>query len=193
MSKDKIEIAAYNPVWKDQFEELKNVYALYLKDIVEDIAHVGSTAVPGLAAKPVLDIDLIIDNENKLQKVISVLTGLGYEFRGDLGIKDRYAFRANGVTVPNIGTQQTWPKHHLYCCIANSVSLNNHLTLRNALRADPVLKMEYDQLKKDLANATTDIEVYIEGKSDFIAKVLLQNGLAVTEIEAIVQQNLKKD
>ncbi|KQC00678.1 GrpB family protein [Pedobacter sp. Hv1] len=193
MSKDKIEIAAYNPVWKDQFEELKNVYALYLKDIVKGIEHVGSTAVPGLAAKPVLDIDLVIDNETKLQKVISVLTGLGYEFRGDLGIKDRYAFRANSIATPNTGTHQAWPKHHLYCCIANSVSLNNHLTLRNALRADPTLRIEYDQLKKDLANATTDMEVYIEGKSDFIAKVLSQNGLAMSEIEDIIKQNLKKN
>lgn len=193
MGKGKIEITAHNSLWNVQFEELKNVYALYLKNIIKDIEHVGSTAVQGLAAKPILDIDLIIDNENKLQEVVSVLTGLGYEFRGDLGIKDRYAFRASTPTVPHIGTHQTWPKHHLYCCIENSVSLNNHLMLRDVLRNNPILRMEYDQLKTELAAHTDDMDVYIEGKSDFIAKVLLQNGLPMDDVEDIVNQNLKKD
>jgi GrpB-like predicted nucleotidyltransferase (UPF0157 family) len=192
MDKDTIELETYNPNWAHQFEELKNVYTLYLKDLVKDVEHVGSTAVPHLVAKPILDIDLIISDEAKLQKVIEVLATLGYEFRGDQGIKDRYAFRANDNTTPNIGTHRTWPKHHLYCCIANSVSLNNHITLRNALGNDPELSAAYGRLKKELASRTNDMDVYIEGKSDFIANILLQNGFEVNEIKDIFNQNLKK-
>ena len=192
MDKHTIALAAYDPDWACQFEALKNVYALYLKDRIKSVEHVGSTAVPYLVAKPVLDIDLIITSEAKLQEVIEVLATLGYEFRGDQGIKDRYAFRANGSTTPNIGTDRTWPKHHLYCCIENSASLNNHITLRDALRNDPKLREAYRQLKKDLASRTNDIDVYIEGKSDFIANILLQNGFEATEVEDIFNQNLKK-
>ncbi len=70
MDKHTIALAAYDPDWAHQFEALKNVYTLYLKDKIKGIEHVGSTAVPYLIAKPVLDIDLIIASEAKLQEVI---------------------------------------------------------------------------------------------------------------------------
>lgn len=187
-----IRIEEYNPMWKDQYEALKNVYSVYLGNSIQNIEHVGSTAVPNLAAKPILDIDLVIADEGKLQEVIPVLECLGYKYMGDMGIKDRYAFQAISELTPITGFDSIWPGHHLYCCLANSVSLSNHLLLRNALRKDTELAKEYAQLKKKLANTVNDIDSYVEGKSDFIAKILLQEGVLISDVGDIGFQNRKK-
>lgn len=146
MERNNIEVTVYNPLWPEQFEALKAIYAHCLGECIQGIEHVGSTSVPGLAAKPVLDIDLIITDEQQLREVTTRLVSLGYQFMGDLGIKDRYAFKAMPTT-PDTGTPKTWPTHNLYCCVQNSVSLRNHLALRDALRNDPELKAEYGALK----------------------------------------------
>ncbi|MBN9399259.1 MAG: GrpB family protein ['Candidatus Kapabacteria' thiocyanatum] len=185
-------IEEYDPAWQEQFTRLRDVYASHLGHLVIGIEHVGSTSVPGLAAKPVLDIDLIVTDEGKLGHVIPILEGLGYEYAGDLGIKDRYMFRMPSASVPMTGDGTVWPKHHLYCCIEHSISLTNHLLLRNALRADAELATEYGRVKKGLAAAVTDIDDYVEGKSAFIAGVLSREGIAEADIEDIAEQNRKK-
>ncbi len=187
-----IRIEEYNPLWQGQFEELKAIYSKYLGDAIKRVEHVGSTAVPGLAAKPVLDIDLVITDEKKLTAIIPVLEKIGYQFMGEMGIKDRYSFKACSESTPVTGMQKKWPAHHLYCCLENSSSLNNHLLLRNALRADPVLAKEYGRLKKMLAETKEDMDDYVEGKSDFIAKILLMEGVLKSDVDEISRQNRTK-
>lgn len=185
-------VEEYDPAWQEQFARLRDVYTSYLGHLIIGIEHVGSTSVPGLAAKPVLDIDLIVTDEGQLERIIPILERLGYQYAGDLGIKDRYMFRMPSASVPSTGEGTTWPKHHLYCCIEGSVSLTNHILFRNALRADAELVKEYGRVKKELAASTADIDDYVEGKSAFIGSVLAREGIGLADLEDIAEQNRKK-
>src|SRR5262245_51865013 len=98
-----------------------------LAGVAVTIEHVGSTAVPGLAAKPIIDMDVVIRSRSDLPAVITRLATLGYQHQGDLGIPDREAFR------PPPGL----PPHHLYVCLAGCAALRNHITLRDHLRSHP--------------------------------------------------------
>lgn len=187
-----IKIADYNPLWPEQFNVLKSLFTNALGTDIINVEHVGSTAVPGLAAKPILDIDIIVANEIQLNKVVPAIVSLGYQFLGDLGIKERYAFKPLSEFSPDDRSGTLRPKHHLYCCLEGSISLTNHLLFRNALRSDPALAQQYGELKKWLALDTTDIDVYIEGKSDFIARILQQAGIPAEHVKDIVEQNKKK-
>lgn len=176
-------IEDYSPQWPVEYERLKKIYEQHLGHLAGDIQHVGSTSVPGLSAKPILDIDIIIDDENKLPTVIKILEGIGYAYAGDLGIKDRYAFRA-----PSSSTVA----HHLYVCLAGSDSLLNHLKFRDYLRANPEAAAQYGTLKKQLAIAfADDIDGYVEQKTAFITGVLERSGFAEDVIKAIALQNRK--
>ena len=128
------------------------------------VEHIGSTAVPGLAAKPIVDVDVVIRPDTALSDVTERLATLGYVHLGDLGIAGREAFRA----APDL------PKHHLFVCAAGSAALQAHLTLRDALRADPALADAYGALKHELAERfRDDRDSYAEGKTPFITSVLL--------------------
>lgn len=187
-----IHIEEYDPAWQDQFARLRDVYVSHLGHLVIGIEHVGSTSVPGLAAKPVLDIDLIVTDEGRLEEIIPILERLGYRYAGDLGIKDRYMFRMPSSSVPMTGESMVWPKHHLYCCIEGSISLRNHLLLRDALRADAELAREYGRVKKDLAATVAGIDDYVEGKSSFIGRILAREGIDPADLDDIAEQNRKK-
>lgn len=168
----KIIIEDYQSEWSQQFSELKAVYQKQLGALIEDIQHVGSTSVPGLAAKPVLDIDIIIKEDRKLNTIISRLEALGYTYGGDLGIEGRYAFGQENSTVPKEAAQ-IWPRHHLYVCLQNSISLKNHLCFRDHLRTNPASVQAYSSLKKELAaRYPDDIDAYVAHKTPFIISVL---------------------
>ncbi|MBV8251291.1 MAG: GrpB family protein [Chitinophaga sp.] len=189
---EKIEVVPYDPQWPEQFQALKEIYLQRLQALYPRIEHVGSTSVPGLPAKPILDIDIIISSAAQLPIVTSALESLGYTFRGDLGIKDRYAYGITSAYTPDTGDQTLRPKHNLYCCVDGSVSLRNHLLVRDTLRADAQLRNAYGQLKETLAAQVDNIDDYIEGKSAFIGKILLQGGIDADDVADIEDQNRKK-
>jgi len=183
-------VADYSPEWPLVFEKLRQVYWTFLGDLMTDIQHVGSTSVPGLAAKPVLDIDLIIDDDTTLAAVISRLESLGYEHRGDLGIPNREAFARTSEKTPLDGSGRTWLRHNLYCCPRDSLALRNHLALRDYLRAHPDKAAEYGEIKKRLAEEVHgDIDLYIEKKSPFILGVLREMGFGADDLRSISDQN----
>jgi GrpB-like predicted nucleotidyltransferase (UPF0157 family) len=154
--------------------------------LISDIEHVGSTSVPGLAAKPVIDIDLIIEDRSVLHSVIEKLAGLGYEYMGDLGIKDREAFRRKSALTPDDGTKHEWPAHNLYVCLRDSIALRNHIALREFLRANPQKAKQYEALKKRLAAENpNDIDHYIKNKTPFIIGILEELGFDKKAIEEI--------
>lgn len=179
----------YAPEWPRQFALLAGVYQHHLGAFLLGIEHVGSTAVPGLAAKPILDIDLIVSDEDALGTIIPVLESLEYDYKGEVGIPDRHVFSARAITTPNNGSLKEWPKHHLYCCIKDTAGLRNHLLFRDRLRAEPALAASYSALKKRLALETTDMGEYVERKTAFITTVLEQCGFDKGEIAAITDQN----
>jgi GrpB-like predicted nucleotidyltransferase (UPF0157 family) len=176
-----VTVEPYNANWIAQFQELKSLIWPTVQDFAISIEHVGSTSVPGLAAKPIIDIDIIIADMSLLEPIIKGLVSIGYEHRGNLGIEEREAFR----------TQKPLHKHNLYVCLQGSVALRNHLSLRDSLRANPSLRDEYAAVKTRLAAEYLDsIDNYVEGKTEFILKVLAGNGLNADRLEEIRVANL---
>lgn len=158
-----IEIVDYNPAWPETFERLREHLLDGLKDGVIAIEHVGSTAVPGLAAKPIIDIDIVIEHLHELPKVGRLLENLGYEHLGDLGIEGRHAF----------GPPNDLPRHHLYVVSSGSKPHRDHIDLRDHLRASKHDAHRYAEAKKSLAiRFRHDREAYTEAKSGIIQELL---------------------
>lgn len=189
ISKKSIYIEDYSPEWKSNFNSLAKVYREHLKDFEITIVHVGSTAVPGLCAKPVIDIDIVINSLAQLKEIIPILVKLGYEYLGEVAIPNRFVFRPPDLSVPNDGTGRLWQKHHLYCCLADSTALANHIILRDALRNDELLAREYAELKKMLAANAQNMDEYVMGKTSFITKILAAHGMSTEELLAIEKKN----
>jgi GrpB-like predicted nucleotidyltransferase (UPF0157 family)/ADP-ribose pyrophosphatase YjhB (NUDIX family) len=153
-----VEIVEYDPAWPERFRALAERAASALGDLVLAVEHVGSTSVPGLAAKPVIDLDVVVRPED-VDAAIQRLATLGYVHRGELGIPGRHAFRAPPGEA----------KHHLYLCVAGSTGLIDHLRFRDHLRTHPDAAAEYAGLKRRLAEQhRDDAEAYQSAKSDFI-------------------------
>ncbi|MEF8874131.1 MAG: GrpB family protein [Candidatus Thermoplasmatota archaeon] len=169
---EELVVVDYDPEWPDIFEELKEIYMDHLGDLVVDIEHVGSTAVPGLCAKPYIDIDIVIEDYSSFEETRDRLSELGYSHEGDLGIEGREAFFRIDEKVPWDGTGSEKHEHHLYVCPKDSRELKRHKTLRDHLREHPKEKKRYCKLKKRLARKHDNIEAYTERKTEFIEKIL---------------------
>jgi GrpB-like predicted nucleotidyltransferase (UPF0157 family) len=155
---DQLLICDYDPAWPGLFADLSAKIAAALQSIALRIEHVGSTAVLGLAAKPIIDLDVVLASSVDLPKAIHLLAALGYVHEGDLGVKGREAFR--------------WPsgeaRHHVYVLIEGAAELRRHVAFRDALRANAVLRDEYATLKSSLGTQSGDRDAYTKGKSAFI-------------------------
>ncbi len=173
MNSTPILVVEYDPQWPLEFDRLKKVISHTLGELAEGIEHVGSTAVPGLAAKPILDVDVIIRSRKQLPTVVSKLAGLGYVHVGDLGIAGREAFERLGPDAPRAGTGRLWMEHHLYVCARNSRELSRHLRFRDHLIQNPQVRDEYAALKRALAlQFRNEREAYTEAKTSFVEDVL---------------------
>ena len=156
-------VVDYDPAWPQLFEQLRDRVVAALGDLVVAVEHVGSTAVPGLPAKPIIDLDVVIPAIADLPAAIERLATLGYVHRGDLGIPGRKAFSRPPDT----------PPHHLYVCARDSAELRRHLLFRDYLRSHPEDARAYGALKRQLAaRFRDDREAYTEAKSAFVADIL---------------------
>lgn len=156
---DQLVICDYDPAWADQFDDLSSKIATALQSIAIRIEHVGSTAVQGLAAKPIIDLDVVLPSSVELPKAIHLLAALGYVHEGDLGVNEREAFRS-----PLSGA-----RHHVYVLIEGAAELRRHIAFRDELRANADLRDEYARLKRSLATQHSgDRDAYTKGKSAFI-------------------------
>jgi GrpB-like predicted nucleotidyltransferase (UPF0157 family) len=168
-----VEIVDYDPVWPLIFAELRQVIAPVLGDLALSIEHVGSTAVPDLAAKPIVDLDIVIPSREQLPEVILRLAKLGYEHEGDVGILGREAFARPSSDVPRDGTGREWRRHHLYVCARDNAELARHLIFRDYLRAHPEQARAYAALKRQLARRYPyDVDAYCEAKTEFVEGIL---------------------
>ena len=123
----------------------------------------GSTAVPGLAAKPIIDMDVLLISATDLPLVIVKLASIGYEHRGDLGVAGREAFRTPPNDLP----------HHLYVCPSSSPEYKRHISFRDHLRTHPTDANSYASLKRELVQKVgDDREAYTKAKSMFVAEIL---------------------
>jgi GrpB-like predicted nucleotidyltransferase (UPF0157 family) len=167
-----IEIEDYNPQWETIFHEVKTIIHNELGDTIVSIEHVGSTSVKGLGAKPILDIDIVIENYSIFPHVVQGLEKLGYFHQGNLGVEDREAFDRKDTSVPWDGKNTLWMKQHLYVCPKDSKELARHLAFRDYLRTHPEAAKQYEQIKRALAEVMKDRTAYSEGKSVFVTEVL---------------------
>ena len=153
-------VTEYNENWVQLFKiEATKIQEIFKDEIVE-IHHIGSTAVPGLKAKPIIDIMPIVQNIEIVDTFNEKLIEIGYEALGELGIKGRRYFRKGGEN----RTHQI----HIYQ-IDNDIEIERHLAVRDYLKSHKKDVIEYGNLKERLANEfPKDIEGYSIGKDDFV-------------------------
>lgn len=163
-----VEVVAYRPEWRTQFERVAADLRRALAGVPSArVEHVGSTAVPGLAAKPILDIDVIVNRED-VAAAVAAMEAVGYAHRGDLGVSDREAFFAPDED----------PRRNVYVCVEGTLNVRNHLAVRDVLRRDERLRDEYAAVKQSLAaDPSMDIDTYIAGKSEVLQRVLAASSL----------------
>jgi GrpB-like predicted nucleotidyltransferase (UPF0157 family) len=162
----RIVISDYDPLWPQQFATLRARLAHTLGGLAGAIEHIGSTAVPGLAAKPVIDIDVLLRSAADLPLAITRLASWGYEHQGDLSIPGRQTFRTRLADIP----------HHLYVCPPGNEEYERHIVFRDHLRTHPEDAHAYAALKRTLAAILgDDRDAYTQAKSKFVAEILRRN------------------
>jgi GrpB-like predicted nucleotidyltransferase (UPF0157 family) len=176
----RVPVVPYDDRWPGQFARLRGELAAALEGVaVVAIEHVGSTSVPGLAAKPVIDVDVVVESAD-VPAAIAALEATGYAHLGECGILDRHAFRAPSDE----------PRRNVYVTVAGCLSLRNHLGVRDVLRADPELRAEYGALKLRLATRDYEsIDDYVADKSAVLQRVLHRAGLDPAELGIIDDVN----
>ncbi|MDR1068538.1 MAG: GrpB family protein [Clostridiales Family XIII bacterium] len=138
-------IEEYNENWVKDFGQIKEVLETNLTHIIA-IEHVGSTAIIGMCAKPIIDIDLVIDNNTYFEQTRTELEALGYSHEGDLGIAGREAFERNNVKNEVLDKIN----HHLYVCAKDNEELKRHIVFRDYLNAHYEALTEYRDIKKSI-------------------------------------------
>ncbi len=158
-------IADYDPAWPEQFGEIAGrVRAAFADAPLAAVEHIGSTAVPGLAAKPIIDLNVVVPTREDVPGAITRLSTLGYVHEGDRGITGRDAFRCPPGTA--------W--HHLYVCASGNAEHCRQIAFRDYLRASPDEARRYAALKRELAQRfRQDRPAYSEGKTKFVEAVLV--------------------
>lgn len=159
----KVEVVPYDPTWPSMFKGESILLKGVLGRNCEAIFHIGSTAVAGMMAKPVIDILVAVKDLGKVDAYNEKMAELGYEAFGENGIPGRRFFRKGGEQ----------PTHHVHIYdISNQREIQRHLAVVEYLSAHEKRREEYSELKTYLAAAyPEDIEGYIEGKSYFVAQL----------------------
>jgi GrpB-like predicted nucleotidyltransferase (UPF0157 family) len=158
-----VTVVPADPAWPREFERIALRVRTALGELVVAVDHVGSTAVPGLAAKPIIDLDVAVRSHDDLPATIAALEAIGYRHEGDLGVAGRAAF--------------AWPpgehRHHLYLVVAGNAEHRRHLLLRDYLSADPAVAHEYGALKQRLAERHRDDRAaYASAKGEHVGRLL---------------------
>ena len=170
MQTKKVIVLPYDSAWKTAFEDIRAELDAALGNLAIAIEHVGSTSVVGMSAKPIIDIDVVIPDYTLFDDVVQRLAQIGYTHEGDLGIKDREAFKYTDK--PHL------QKHHLYVCPQNSAELHRHVTFRDFLRGNPDAVKTYSAVKETAAERyPDDIDGYINYKSPCIEELYKRCGL----------------
>jgi GrpB-like predicted nucleotidyltransferase (UPF0157 family) len=165
-------IVDYDPAWPPLFRKLANRALTAVGDVAVGAEHVGSTAVPGLAAKPIIDLDLVLRSTADIPIAIARLAPLGYVHEGDLGIPGREAFR----------WPPSEPRHHLYALPADCPELRRHLAFREYLCTHPDAASAYGDLKRAAAQRYPgDRAAYMEAKEALIRAILAR---ALTTVQS---------
>lgn len=156
----------YDDRWPGAFRRIASTLESTLDGLHLRIEHVGSTAIPGMTAKPIIDLVVVIEKE-RLPEVIRRLGAFGYTHEGDRGIPGREAFRPVEETPP-----AALPRHHLYVCPKGNRSLREQLAFRDFLRTHLDHARRLSARKRALCiEHDNDKDAYIAGKSDMVQEI----------------------
>ncbi|MEQ9867567.1 GrpB family protein [Pectobacterium aroidearum] len=155
-----ITVVDYDPQWATNYATAARELTQALGEVVVNVHHIGSTAVLGLSAKPLIDMLLEVVSLSALDSFDHVMVDLGYRPRGENGIAGRRYYTKGG----DVRT------HHLHAFVVGDGHIQRHLAFRDYLRANPAVCAEYTAIKRAAALACDDdAAVYSQLKNDFIA------------------------
>lgn len=177
----------YTSNWVKNFASIKREIEVVLDEIKYSIEHIGSTAVPHLDSKPIIDIDIIYSNPSDFDLIKLKLEKLGYVYHGNQGIEGREVFKRNGNSTNQILDSI---KHHLYVCHTDNRALERHILSRNFLRKNEWARLKYQQMKYDLAEkAHQDRKAYATLKEIYVNDFI---DLIIAEEKINTQQTIHK-
>jgi GrpB-like predicted nucleotidyltransferase (UPF0157 family) len=160
-----VRVEPHDPAWFAAADRVCRDVLSHCGELVADIQHVGSTSVPGLPAKPVLDIAAGVPADCAIDDLLRALSGAGFQYRGDKGDTGGHLFVVEPA--PNVRTV------HLHIVEHGSAQWRDYLLFRDILRTVPSLREQYAELKRQLATAhSEDRTAYTSGKAAFIRTVL---------------------
>jgi GrpB-like predicted nucleotidyltransferase (UPF0157 family) len=160
-----VRVVAHRPEWHELFEQEHRALREHIGHLVLDIQHVGSTAVPGLDAKPIIDIALAVPSTEVIPRLKRPLSELGYIYRGDAGGDGGHLFVKESA--PDVRT------HHLHVVVIDDSQWHEWLLFRDMLRADEPLRARYAQAKKALQERyAEDRKGYTKAKDEFIRRLV---------------------
>lgn len=172
-----ISVVEYDPTWPKRFEQLRRDYAEAMAAVgvpVVAIEHVGSTSVPGLAAKPIIDCDIVVAQPD-VAAASEALIDLGFQPLGELGIPLRWAFtEPEGLAGTNTSV-----------VVEGSLSLRNHLAVRDTLRTNSDLREQYAVVKRRVGAYAANIDDYGLGKNAIVQQILAAAELTEAERASI--------
>jgi GrpB-like predicted nucleotidyltransferase (UPF0157 family) len=172
----RIVIFEYDPNWVTDFERMRSELSAILSHLpIIDIIHVGSTSIPNLAAKPIIDIDIICPPPHVFQ-AMSALSKNGYTYNPEPNSMDRASFRYNAHAHDSGAAKQTEDgkiRRQVYLNIPGGVKLTHHLEVKRVLERDEGLVREYSEVKRGLAGVEhKDIGAYGNAKSEILKKII---------------------
>lgn len=157
-----VKLEPHTKIWRQLFAEEARRIRAAVGEYITAIEHVGSTAINGMAAKPIIDMTASLENLADGEKCVAPLENIGYEYRGEYGVVGRFYFVK--------GEPRT---HHLHIVHADSEFRRSHLLFRDYLRENAFAAKEYEKLKIDLAaKYPRNRNAYLEGKAEFIENIL---------------------
>jgi GrpB-like predicted nucleotidyltransferase (UPF0157 family) len=164
LQSDQVSIEDYTAQWAEAFGEERDRLVAALGPLALAVEHVGSTSVPGLCAKPVIDIAIGVTDLQTGKECVAPLSALGYEYKGEAGIPGRH-FLAKGN--PENRT------HYIHVEPLNEALWRNHILFRDYLRCHPEEAVTYGQLKMALAEQfSQDRDAYALGKNNYIENII---------------------
>jgi len=164
--RDRVDLVEYDPHWPTVFEaEAERIRSALGSTVVFTLEHFGSTAIPGLAAKPIIDIMLIVPAEAQWADLIEPIQGLGYVFWADNPRSDRMFF-VKGM--PPFGERRS---HHIH--VRTPLDAEASIAFRDYLRTHPEDATRYAALKRELAERfLTDRDAYTDAKAQFVDEIV---------------------
>jgi GrpB-like predicted nucleotidyltransferase (UPF0157 family) len=160
----KVQVVNHNPQWRDAFETEATQVAVALGKNVVAIHHIGSTAIPNIYAKAVIDLLVAVKDITEVDNKTSAMVSLGYEPMGEFGIPGRRYFRKNN--------QEGIRTHHIHAFEAGSAEVERHLAFRDYMIAHTEDAERYSELKRKLAEEhPQSLDEYMDGKDDFIKEI----------------------